>query len=118
MPSSCPLCGAKTNLVYSDPGSDAPCPNCGHLLWASAQLVQSFIGRFEELFNTTPGAITANTRLGDLGIDSLETVELVMELEVEYDVSVPDEAAERIQTIGDAVRYIASHRRGQSGEQT
>ncbi len=116
MPSRCPLCGAATNIVYSDPGIDAPCPNCGHLLWASAQLLQSLIDRFEETFNTAPGAIAANSRLTNLGFDSLETVELVMALEEEYDVSIPDEDAERIQSIGDAVRYIASHRQDRSEE--
>ena len=42
----------------------------------------------------------------DLGADSLDTVELVMALEEEFDVEIPDEDAEKIQTVGDAIRYI------------
>lgn len=44
--------------------------------------------------------------VNDLGADSLDTVELVMELEEEFDVNIPDEAAEKIQTVGEAVEHI------------
>ena len=43
----------------------------------------------------------------DLGADSLDTVELIMEFEKEFDLSIPDEEAENIATVGDAVTYIA-----------
>ncbi len=42
----------------------------------------------------------------DLGADSLDTVELIMEFEKEFDISIPDESAEKIQTVGDAVTYL------------
>ena len=42
----------------------------------------------------------------DLGADSLDTVELIMELEKQFDVIIPDTDAEKIQTVGDAVAYI------------
>ncbi len=42
----------------------------------------------------------------DLGADSLDTVELVMALEEEFDIEIPDEDAEKIKTVGEAVRYI------------
>ncbi|MBQ0159263.1 MAG: acyl carrier protein [Bacteroidales bacterium] len=42
----------------------------------------------------------------DLGADSLDTVELIMELEKEFDVNIPDEEAEKIATVGDAVKFI------------
>lgn len=42
----------------------------------------------------------------DLGADSLDTVELIMEFEKEFDISIPDENAEKIQTVGDAVEYL------------
>jgi len=45
----------------------------------------------------------------DLGADSLDTVELVMEFEDEFDLNIPDEDAEKIQTVGDAVTYIKEH---------
>ncbi len=44
--------------------------------------------------------------VNDLGADSLDTVELVMELEEEFDINIPDDAAEKIQTVGEAVDYI------------
>lgn len=46
--------------------------------------------------------------VNDLGADSLDTVELVMELEEEFDISIPDEAAEKIQKVGEAVAFIVS----------
>ncbi len=42
----------------------------------------------------------------DLGADSLDTVELIMEFEKEFDVTIPDEDAEKISTVGDAVTYL------------
>ncbi|MBI5210879.1 MAG: acyl carrier protein [Elusimicrobia bacterium] len=47
--------------------------------------------------------------VNDLGADSLDTVELVMALEEEFDMEIPDEQAEKIQTVGQAVEYIAAH---------
>lgn len=44
--------------------------------------------------------------VNDLGADSLDTVELVMEFEDEFELTIPDEDAEKIQTVGDAVKYI------------
>ncbi|MEX1023791.1 MAG: acyl carrier protein [Planctomycetota bacterium] len=46
--------------------------------------------------------------VNDLGADSLDTVELVMEFEDEFEISIPDEDAEKIQTVGAAVEYIKS----------
>ena len=44
----------------------------------------------------------------DLGADSLDTVELIMEFEKEFDMTIPDEDAEQIGTVGDAVDYVES----------
>lgn len=52
----------------------------------------------------TPEASFAN----DLGADSLDTVELVMALEEEFDIEIPDEAAEKIDTVGKAVEHIST----------
>jgi acyl carrier protein len=45
----------------------------------------------------------------DLGADSLDTVELIMEFEKEFDLAIPDEEAENIQTVGDAIKYVSSN---------
>ena len=56
---------------------------------------------------TTPDKVTRETSfINDLGADSLDTVELVMEFEDEFEISIPDEDAEKIQTVGNAVDYI------------
>lgn len=56
-----------------------------------------------EASKVTPQANFAN----DLGADSLDTVELVMALEEEFDIEIPDEAAEKITTVQEAVDYIS-----------
>ena len=53
----------------------------------------------------TPNASFTN----DLGADSLDTVELIMELEKEFGISIPDDQAEKISTVQDAVDYIANN---------
>ena len=45
----------------------------------------------------------------DLGADSLDTVELIMEFEKEFNIAIPDEQAEKIATVGDAVTYITNN---------
>ncbi|MDA8335732.1 MAG: acyl carrier protein [Peptococcaceae bacterium] len=45
----------------------------------------------------------------DLGADSLDIVELVMALEEEFDLEIPDDEAEKIRTVGEAVKYIQAH---------
>ena len=45
----------------------------------------------------------------DLGADSLDTVELVMAFEEEFGMEIPDEEAEKLRTVGDAINYISSH---------
>ena len=47
----------------------------------------------------------------DLGADSLDTVELIMEFEKEFDIQIPDEAAEKIVTVGDAIKYIEANQK-------
>ncbi|MCB9047855.1 MAG: acyl carrier protein [Lewinellaceae bacterium] len=53
----------------------------------------------------TPDASFTN----DLGADSLDTVELIMEFEKEFDLSIPDEQAENIQTVGQAIEYLEAN---------
>ncbi len=52
--------------------------------------------------------VTENAHfIDDLGADSLDNVELVMAFEEEFDIEIPDDAAETIQTVGDAVKFIS-----------
>ncbi len=61
-----------------------------------------------EQMGTEKSEITRETSfINDLNADSLDTVELVMEFEDEFDTSIPDEEAEKIQTVGAAIDYIA-----------
>lgn len=46
----------------------------------------------------------------DLGADSLDTVELIMDFEKEFGISIPDDEAKNIQTVGDAISYVESHK--------
>ena len=50
----------------------------------------------------------ATSFIEDIGADSLDIVELVMELEEEFDIQIPDDQAEKIKTVGQAVEYIKS----------
>ena len=62
----------------------------------------SFLG----LLMSVPLARDAASFIDDLGADSLDNVELVMAFEEEFDIEIPDDAAEHIQTVGDAVKFI------------
>jgi acyl carrier protein len=62
-----------------------------------------------EQMGTEKSEITRETSfINDLNADSLDTVELVMEFEDEFDMSIPDEEAEKIQTVGAAIDYISN----------
>jgi len=54
----------------------------------------------------TPEASFTN----DLGADSLDTVELIMEFEKEFNIAIPDDQAEKISTVGDAIKYIQDNK--------
>ncbi len=66
------------------------------------EIIVSKLG-VEESQVTPPASFT-----NDLGADSLDTVELVMEFEKAFNLQIPDEDAEKIQTVGDAISYINS----------
>ncbi len=64
------------------------------------QIIVDKLGADEK--EVTPTANFTN----DLGADSLDTVELIMEFEEAFGINIPDEAAEKISTVGDAIKYI------------
>ena len=69
----------------------------------------------ERKLSVNPEQITPEASfLDDLGADSLDTVELVMEFEDEFEMSIPDEEAEKIQTVGQAIDYITEHAKKES----
>ena len=66
--------------------------------------------RFTIFGGVSKEQITSETSfINDLGADSLDTVELVMELEEEFEINIPDDAAEKIQTVGQAVEFIENN---------
>jgi len=74
-----------------------------------AEIEAKVIEIVSEQMGVDKGEIARETSfINDLNADSLDTVELVMEFEDEFDMSIPDEEAEKIQTVGAAIDYIAS----------
>ena len=75
---------------------------------SSAEIQEKVVKIVSEQMGVEKGELTMETSfVNDLNADSLDTVELVMEFEDEFELSIPDEEAEKIQTIGQAVAYIA-----------
>lgn len=69
---------------------------------------EKVINIISEQMGVDKGEIASETSfINDLNADSLDTVELVMEFEDEFDINIPDEEAEKIQTVGAAVEHIA-----------
>ena len=63
-----------------------------------------------EQLGVNPEQVTLEAKfIEDLGADSLDTVELVMAFEEEFGIDVPDEEAEKLQSVGDVVRYVEDH---------
>ena len=81
------------------------------------EIENKVVGIISEQMGVDKSEITRETSfINDLNADSLDTVELVMEFEDEFDMSIPDEEAEKIQTVGAAVDYIANIARSKSQE--
>ena len=113
--SRCPICGADAAIEYSLSG-DASCPNCGSLLWGEESVFARIQGVIAETFGIDPESVTPDFKLvGSLGTDSLDAVEIVMLFEEEFDINIPDDAAEQIQTIGDLLRFIRQYRKWKPG---
>ena len=64
-----------------------------------------------EQLSVSPQEIKEESKfVEDLGADSLDVVELVMALEEKFDIEIPDEDAEKIATVGDAIKYVEGHK--------
>jgi len=82
-----------------------------------AAIEKKVIEIISEQMGADKADITRETSfINDLNADSLDTVELVMEFEDEFDMSIPDEEAEKIQTVGAAVEYIVKVAQSKSQE--
>jgi acyl carrier protein len=84
-----------------------PSTNLGGGYMAVAEKVKKMI--VEQLGVNESEVVPEAKFIDDLGADSLDIVELVMALEDEYSIEIPDEDAEKIETVGDAIRYIEEH---------
>ncbi|HOX22423.1 MAG TPA: acyl carrier protein [Elusimicrobiales bacterium] len=63
-----------------------------------------------EQLGVEPGEVKPEAQfVNDLGADSLDTVELIMALEEEFDMEIPDEQAEKIKTVAEALEYVKAH---------
>ena len=81
------------------------------------EIEEKVIEIVSEQMGVDKSEITRETSfVNDLNADSLDTVELVMEFEDEFEMSIPDEEAEKIQTVGQAVDYIKEHGKKDSAE--
>jgi acyl carrier protein len=81
------------------------------------EIEQKVIDIISEQMGVDKSEITRETSfINDLNADSLDTVELVMEFEDEFDMSIPDEEAEKIQTVGAAIDYIVNAAHARSSE--
>lgn len=70
-----------------------------------AKIIEAIVEKLGvEESKVTPNASFIN----DLGADSLDTVELIMELENRFNIQIPDEDQEKLQTVGDAINYVKS----------
>ncbi len=71
------------------------------------EIEEKVIQIVSEQLSVDKGELSRETSfVNDLNADSLDTVELVMELEDEFDMTIPDEEAEKLATVGDAILYI------------
>jgi acyl carrier protein len=95
--------------------ADSPCDESSHYITRSTlEASKSLMSVFdkvkkcivEQLGVDEEEVVIDASITDDLGADSLDQVELVMALETEFNIDIPDEAAEKIKTVGDAVRYI------------
>ena len=72
----------------------------------AGDITERVVSVIADVLECDPGEVDTSASLESLGMDSLDAVQLVMELEDEFDISIEDEDAEKILTIDDIVRYV------------
>lgn len=75
-----------------------------------AEVQDRIISVVKNFDKVDPAKVTSTSKFGDdLGLDSLDSVEVVMAIEDEFAIEIPDAEADRIASVGDAVEYVAAH---------
>jgi acyl carrier protein len=110
-PHRCPVCGNYAALEPCYPGGDSVCPSCGQLLWWFRDQIGDHV-RLNSALRADLVRLDSALK-SELGADSIAVVEWIMELEEEFDVVLPDDFLDRVETIEDLIRLI---RRLQGGE--
>jgi acyl carrier protein len=105
---------AATAIFFEPSGRVGPWKGAGDGMAGQVQSMEDIEQKVIEIVSEQMGVdkseITRETHfINDLNADSLDTVELVMEFEDEFELSIPDEEAEKIQTVGQAIDYIKEH---------
>ena len=93
-PNRCPLCGNEVVVEPSLIFGDAPCPHCGQLLWFLRSGLGPVFWQYDVADSLRQGIIARIAELKEFGADSLDTVELIMELEDEFGLDFGDEFPE------------------------
>ena len=105
-------CGVSGNQLASEPARTGrafgeACCQENVTVPTTEEIQEKVVTIVAEQLSVDKAEISRETSfVNDLGADSLDTVELVMELEDEFDMSIPDEEAEKLQTVGAAIDYI------------
>lgn len=82
------------------------------------EIEQKVIKIVAEHLGAEAGTITPETRFEELNADSLDFIEMTMEFEDEFDTTIPDEQAEKMKTVGDAIAFIKQACRGETASGT
>lgn len=110
-PSRCPICAAEFTVDFSDPGLDAVCPACGSHLELAQMIVDRFRRKIAEQLGVPEDQFPDLLSIGELGADSLDLVEVVMELEEDFNDDLPIDEELRKRTIREALDALLRNRR-------
>ena len=112
---NCPFCGAELQIAFSRPFGEAVCPRCGKLLWEESVLVDRLLQSIAQHLGMAANRLQTSQPLRELGADSLDQVELIMELEEEFGLRIPDDEAAQMESLDDLLRWLRK-RSGQEPE--
>lgn len=116
----CPLCRSAVTSDPSTADGALPCPKCGGQLWllhtsagmryheadAVGPVRERVVDVIERKFAVTRDKLTGSVTFQDLGADSLDVAEVIMELEQEFELTIDDEEVNHLRSINDLVDYI------------